>query len=439
MPQLHLFSQEKKTIVLAALGGALEFYDFIIYVIFAPLISEIFFPQSDRLASLMSVYAIFAIGYFIRPLGGIIFSHFGDKYGRKKTFLVSIALMAIPTFLIGLLPTYEQLGLGASLLLIILRVLQGLSIGGEIPGALTFTCEHVARGKRSFACGVIFSFLNIGILLGNSLSLLLNQLLTAEQLASYGWRIPFLLGGALGLISFIIRRQLSESPLFLALHSQHKKTRLPFFEALANHWRQILQGVGLTVLACAVINLLFLYLPGYLSGVLTYPKQQAHLFTTITLVIYTFLMLFFCWMGDRLGRRRLLCLGALGFSIFSYLIFVILSFETTASLSAALLLIALLSSMIMVYPSLLVDLFPTSIRFTGIAIAYNITFAIFGGLTPLIATLLIKYTQNKLAPGYYLILCALLCLFSLTTIRTLCFNKNGPGKIHNELSASFGE
>lgn len=383
----------------------------------------------------MSVYAVFAIGYFIRPLGGIIFSHFGDKYGRKKTFLASIILMAVPTFLIGLLPTYEQLGIGASILLILLRVLQGLAIGGEIPGALTFTCEHVVRLRRSFACGVIFSFLNIGILLGNSLSMLLNQTLSAGQLASYGWRIPFLLGGVLGLISFIVRRQLSESPLFLAFQSQHSQNRLPFAEAVNHHWREILQGIGITVLPCVVINLLFLYLPGYLSTVLTYPKQQASLFSSTTLIIYTFLLLFVCWHADHWGRRRLLGLGAISFTIFSYLIFLVLSFETTGSLGIALVLIALLSSMIMVYPSLLIDLFPTSIRFTGIAIAYNITFAIFGGLTPLLATLLIKFTENKLAPGFYLIFCALLCLFSLTTIRTLCFNQQGPGKVQSKLSA----
>lgn len=154
--ELKLKPSERKIIFLASLGGALEFYDFVIYVIFAPIISQIFFPETDKLASLMSVYAVFAIGYLIRPLGGIAFSHFGDKYGRKKTFIFSVLLMAVPTVLIGVLPTYQHIGIFSSILLIFLRLLQGLSIGGEIPGALTFTCEHVNPRSRALACGVIF-------------------------------------------------------------------------------------------------------------------------------------------------------------------------------------------------------------------------------------------------------------------------------------------
>lgn len=419
MHELKLRPSERKIIFLASLGGALEFYDFVIYVIFAPIISQIFFPETDKFASLMSVYAVFAIGYLIRPLGGVAFSHFGDKYGRKKTFIFSVILMAVPTVLIGLLPTYQQMGIFSSILMIFLRLLQGLSIGGEIPGALTFTCEHVNPRSRGFACGVIFSCLNLGIFLGAMISLILMNQLSNAQLLSFGWRIPFIFGGLLGVFSFYIRKQLAESPLFLAFKNATENTRMPFVEAITLYWRNILQGIGLTCLGSVMINLLFLYMPTYLSTILTYPKQQATLFNTINLGFYSLLLVFFCWCGDRLGRKLVLLVGAVGFISLSYILFVTLSRQTTLSLITALSIFAILSSSIMVYPSLLVELFPVSIRYTGIAISYNLAFAFFGGLTPFIVTYLIESLNNNLAPGFYLTLSAILCFIAALTIKKL--------------------
>ncbi|WP_058533567.1 MFS transporter [Legionella saoudiensis] len=419
MSTQKLHAGERKIIFLASLGGALEFYDFIIYVIFAPMISQIFFPETDKLASLMKIYAIFAIGYLIRPIGGIAFSHFGDKYGRKKTFIFSVVLMAVPTVVIGLLPTYEHVGVWASILLVLMRMLQGLSIGGEIPGAITFTCEHVNPRSRGLACGVIFCFLNLGIFLGAAISLLLTSLLTKEQLLSYGWRIPFLVGGLLGVFSFYIRKQMTESPLFMVFKEQQERERIPFIEAITLYWRQIMQGVGITCLGAVVINLLFLYMPTYLSTILSYPKEEATLFNTINLFFYSCLLVFFSWLADRVGRKAILLTGAISFILFGYILFAILSIQTTQALVIALSLLAILSSSIMVYPSVLAELFPTSIRYTGIAISYNIAFAFFGGLTPLIATYLVESFANVLAPSFYLICSAVLCSFAAMTIKQL--------------------
>ncbi|WP_131795104.1 MFS transporter [Fluoribacter gormanii] len=419
MHELKLSSNERKIIFLASLGGALEFYDFVIYVIFAPIISQIFFPETDTFASLMSVYAVFAIGYLIRPLGGLIFSHFGDKYGRKKTFIFSVLLMAVPTVLIGFLPTYQQVGIVSSFFLIFLRLLQGLSIGGEIPGALTFTCEHVNPRSRALACGIIFSFLNLGIFLGAVISLILTNQLSSAQLLSFGWRIPFVFGGLLGVFSFYIRKQLAESPLFMAFRNSTEDTRMPFVEAITIYWRKILQGIGLTCLGSVMINLLFLYMPTYLSTILAYPKQQATLFNTINLGFYSLLLVFFCWCGDRFGRKLVLLSGSIGFILLSYILFITLSKQTTLLLIVSLSIFAILSSSIMVYPSVLVELFPVSIRYTGIAISYNLAFAFFGGLTPFITTYLIQSLNNNLAPSFYLTLSAILCFIALLTIKKL--------------------
>ena len=171
---LHLNLQEKKIIFLSSMGGALEFYDFVIYIFFAPIIGHVFFPKTDKFAALLAVYAIFAIGYFIRPLGGIVFSHFGDKHGRKKTFISSVIIMALSTGLIGLLPTRNEIGITATVMLVILRLLQGFSVGGEIPGAIVYTCEHV-KLNRGLACGIIFAFFNIGILLASVLIINVNN------------------------------------------------------------------------------------------------------------------------------------------------------------------------------------------------------------------------------------------------------------------------
>ncbi|MDR3503748.1 MAG: MFS transporter [Legionella sp.] len=419
MSTQKLHAGERKIIFLASLGGALEFYDFIIYVIFAPIISHVFFPETDKLASLMKIYAIFAIGYLIRPLGGIAFSHFGDKYGRKKTFIFSVALMAVPTVIIGLLPTYQHVGVWASILLVLMRILQGLSIGGEIPGAITFTCEHVNPRSRGLACGIIFCFLNLGIFLGAAISLLLTNLLAKEQLLSFGWRIPFIIGGLLGVFSFYIRKQMTESPLFMVFKEQQERDRVPFMEAITLYWRQILQGVGITCLGSVVINLLFLYMPTYLSTILSYPKEEANLFNTINLFFYSCLLVFFSWLADRVGRKAVLLTGAIGFILFGYILFAILSLQTTKALVSALSILAILSSSIMVYPSLLVELFPTSIRYTGIAISYNIAFAFFGGLTPLIVTYLVDSSSNVLAPSFYLTCSAILCTVAALTIKQL--------------------
>jgi MFS family permease len=423
MFETKLKPSERKIIFLASLGGALEFYDFVIYVIFAPIISQVFFPATDKLASLMDIYAVFAIGYLIRPIGGIVFSHFGDKYGRKKTFISSVILMAVPTILIGLLPTYQHIGFFSSAMLITLRLLQGLSIGGEIPGALTFTCEHVNPRSRAFACGVIFSCLNLGIFLGALISIILTSQLSNNQLITFGWRIPFIFGGFLGIFSFYIRKQLAESPLFIAFKNTAERKRMPFIEAITLYWRKILQGIGLTCLGSVVINLLFLYMPTYLSTFLAYPKELATLFNTINLAFYSFLLLFFCWCADRFGRRFILLIGSSGFILLSYFLFVTLTMKTTGALAFALGVLAILSSVIMVYPSILVELFPVSIRYTGIAISYNLAFAFFGGLTPFIATYLIKSLNNNMAPSFYLMLSALLCLIAVLTIKKLYTEK----------------
>ncbi len=213
--------QDYKTLTLAALGGALEFYDFIIFVFFAAVVGELFFPADiPEWLRQVQTFGIFAAGYLARPLGGIIMAHFGDLVGRKKMFTLSILLMAVPTLAIGLLPTYASMGILAPLLLLLMRVLQGAAIGGEVPGAWVFVAEHVPARRIGIACGTLTAGLTVGILLGSVVATIVNTSMTQQAVHDWGWRIPFLLGGAFGLVAMYLRRWLQETPIFLEMQQR---------------------------------------------------------------------------------------------------------------------------------------------------------------------------------------------------------------------------
>jgi len=234
-----LNSQDYKTLGLSALGGALEFYDFIIFVFFATVIGHLFFPPEmpDWLV-MIQTFGIFAAGYLVRPLGGIVLAHYGDRYGRKRVFAFSILLMALSTLGMALMPTYATIGVAAPILLIILRMLQGAAIGGEVPGAWTFVAEHVPFRRVGLACGFLTSGLSFGIMLGSLIAFAINSLFTPEDVAGYAWRIPFLLGGIFGLIAVYLRRWLEETPIFMEMKKSKSLTdKLPLGLVLKHHMR----------------------------------------------------------------------------------------------------------------------------------------------------------------------------------------------------------
>ena len=213
-----LNTQDYKTLSLSAFGGALEFYDFIIFVFFSKVIGSLFFPADMPIwLSQLQTFGIFAAGYLARPFGGVVMAHFGDLFGRKRMFTFSILLMAVPTLLIGCLPTYAELGYIAPVLLLILRISQGLAVGGEIPGAWTFVAEHVPKDKVGLACGTLTSGLTLGILLGSLVSIMMQSNFNAQEMHDWAWRIPFIVGGIFGFIAMYLRRWLKETPIFLEM------------------------------------------------------------------------------------------------------------------------------------------------------------------------------------------------------------------------------
>ena len=274
--------QDYKTLTLAALGGALEFYDFIIFVFFAAVVGELFFPADiPEWLRQVQTFGIFAAGYLARPLGGIIMAHFGDLVGRKKMFTLSILLMALPTLAIGLLPTYSSVGIIAPLLLLLMRILQGAAIGGEVPGAWVFVAEHVPEKRIGIACGTLTAGLTVGILLGSVVATLINTSLTPQGIHDGGWRIPFLLGGVFGLVAMYLRRWLQETPIFLEMQQRKALAQeLPVKAVVLKHQKAVAVSMLLTWLLSAGVVVVIL-MSGLAAEALWfcaghYPAGQQH-------------------------------------------------------------------------------------------------------------------------------------------------------------------
>lgn len=409
-------ANERRVIGMATLGGALEFYDFIIFIFLAKVISPQYFPAEQPIYSLIGAFAAFAVGYLARPIGGLVFSHLGDTRGRKQVFYYSIMLMALPTLLIALLPTYHQVGILAPIGMLLLRIVQGLAVGGEIPGAITFTFEHVAPTQRNLAIVLILLGMTLATLFGQIIVSSLMFLLSSDQFFAWGWRITFFIGAMLGLIGGYLRKNLGESPLFISLKAQGDLASTPLIQLCRQHPKAIVNSLAMVSLCAVSMLLLFMYMPIYLAtnnphlgGIGT----LAHGLNTIHLITYTLALLLAGYLGDRWPRKWLLRGGAAMLLLWSPWLFTWLITGTPLTVMLALSLLGMsFAAYAGCFAVVLAEQFPTAIRYTGISLSYNIAFALFGGTTPLVVTLLIQYTHSRIAPAYYLMCFALLGLLS---------------------------
>lgn len=389
-----------KTLSLAALGGALEFYDFIIFVFFATTVGTLFFPPEipDWLRQLQT-FGIFAAGYLARPLGGIVMAHFGDLLGRKRMFTLSIFLMSVPTLLMGALPTYAQIGLWAPVLLLALRVLQGAAIGGEVPGAWVFVSEHVPARHVGYACGTLTAGLTGGILIGSLVAGAMHAAFSSEQLLAYGWRIPFLLGGAFGLISVYLRRWLHETPVFEELRQRKALAEgLPLKQVLRDNRPAVLISMLLTWLLSSGIVVLILMTPTFLQKLFGIPAAIALQANSLATLMLTFGCIAAGWIIDRIGPGRTLLGGSALLAAMSYVFYL----GVQANVSWLFPLYGLLGACVGIIgtvPYVMVQSFPAAVRFSGLSFSYNMAYAVFGGLTPMVVTLLLNY--DRLAPAHY--------------------------------------
>lgn len=423
---------QRRLLILSSLGGVLEFYDFIIFALFAGYISNAFFPASSKIASLLIAFATFAIGYLVRPLGGIVFGHFGDRIGRKATFTVSILMMAIATLCIGFVPPHSVIGVAAPLLIILLRIIQGLSIGGEIPGAITYVSEAFTEYK-GMACGIIFSALTLGIVFGALVHASIVTLFSETQMQSFGWRIPFIIGGVLGLLSYVLRRELHESSQFIAI--ENKIEKYPVLTVFREQLYSVVAGTFFAAMCAVIVTSLFLFTPAFFTEVLHLPANSYAWERTLSIAAGSALSIFFGYMTDRIDVKKLVLVLSLITAGFAYPIFNIYVSYPQLYTIAFLVSAILLGFSAGIIPRLLSELFPTSIRYSGIAVSYNLGFAFFGGLTPFISLSLIYYTGWASVPSLYLIFVSVLAVLSLVLIR---FKDNSGSKPFPETNYDDG-
>ncbi|AND68354.1 hypothetical protein ATSB10_09000 [Dyella thiooxydans] len=414
----RLGRSELKTLTLAALGGALEFYDFVVFVFLALPLSELFFPKgtSPWLAQLQ-VYGIFAAGYLARPLGGIVMAHYGDLLGRKRMFTLSVFLMALPTLLIGLLPVYAQIGALAPVMLLVLRVLQGVAVGGEVPGAWVFVAEHVPPSRVGFACASLTSGLTVGILIGSLLTAAIHQRIGHDALLAWGWRLPFLLGGVFGFVAVWLRRWLRETPVFEAMQAQRALAdELPLKRVLRAHGGAVARSMVVTWTLTAAIVVVILMTPTLVQVVFHLPPSVAFLGNSVASAALALGCLVFGALSDRFGPARTLAAGAAALLLATYALYLDLH-HGAAHFLPLYALAGFAVGVVGVVPTVMVTAFPPSVRFSGLSFSYNVAYAVFGGLTPPLIGATLK-AFGPLAPAHYVALAALAAIAVAAGLRT---------------------
>lgn len=395
-----------------AVGNALEWYDFAIYAFFAPIIARQFFPTENPVNAILATFGVLAAGYLMRPLGGILIGHVGDRAGRRVALMLSIALMAIPTSLIAVLPSFDAIGIAAPIILTVLRLLQGLSVGGEYMGSVVFIAERSPRRRRGVAASVCSTSGTVGILVASAVAALLQAVVTEVALNEWAWRLPFLAGLLLGLIGFMLRRHMADvSP---AVGGTYEPPRLPIVNVVRDHFPTVLRTFGIGAMAGAAFYIVFVYLTTYLTEVVGTDRGVALDLNTAAMVLVIIVMLVFGWLSDRIGRKPVMATSALLLVLLCYPLFVMLHsgnlvWEIVGDLCFAVVVGAILGPL----PALMAELYPREVRYSATAFSYNLPVAIFGGTAPLIATFLVTETGNDYSPAFYLMALAVVGLIAL--------------------------
>lgn len=408
----------RKAVTAGAIGNFIEWYDFSVYGYFATIIAAQFFPSEDRVASLLATFAVFAISFFMRPVGAFIFGHYGDKVGRRNTLAVVVILMGIATFMIGVLPTYAQIGVAAPILLVVARLLQGLSAGGEWSGSAAFMVEYAPEERRGLYGSWQQVSIVAGLLVGSGMGAALGTVLSEEALNSYGWRITFILGIVVGLVGLYLRLRLEDTPAFRALEEHEEVESAPIKESFVSHNKESLTAIGFTVGWTVSYYILLTYMPTFVSETAGLPLTQALVSNAIGLAVLMALIPFTGALSDRVGRKPLLIAFAALITLATYPLFLLIS---TGSFLLVVLGQMIFGVIIALFsgpgPAALVEMFPTNVRYSALGVSYNLAVALFGGTAPFIATYLISRTGSNASPGLYLIAASVITLVVVATMK----------------------
>ncbi|PKG22934.1 MFS transporter [Niallia nealsonii] len=400
----------------SAFGNMIEWFDYASYGYLATIIASVFFAPGDKTAALLSTFAIFALSFLVRPIGGLVWGHYGDRLGRKKILVLTMCLMSFSTFLIGLIPSYERIGILAPILLLSCRMVQGFSASGEYAGASLMIAEHAPKKKRGLLVSMVPASTAAGMLLGAIVTSLLESMLTDSALHSWGWRIPFLLSLPLGLIGLSIRLKMEDSPLFKELESKTEQSLVPqlgVMEGIRKNRKNIFIAFGVICLNAVGFYIILSYMPTYLSTVLKFAPLHSTLTTIFTLFSYVIMLPLVGMLTDKMGRKPVLIAACILFIVFTYPIFALMSMGGAFTILAMILLGAILACNDGVLATFLSEMFPTEVRYSGFALSFNTGNAIFGGTASYVATFLIASTGNGFAPAFYLMAAAVIALFAL--------------------------
>jgi MFS transporter, MHS family, proline/betaine transporter len=406
-----------QTVFAATSGNVIEWYDFTVYSFLAPIIATQFFPSDNQVVSLLSAFAVLAAGYLARPLGSVIFGFIGDKIGRKPAMMWSITMMGVGSLLISLLPAFAQIGVLAPILLVLIRVIQGISVAGEYATSGVLLVEQAEPKSRGFVGGWIAFAMMLGCVAGSGVPALLGTFLTEIQLESWGWRIPFFIGSLAALYSLVLRRHISETEIAGEETETH---RSPIIAAIRGHWKLMLQMVILLIPAAVIYFTIFVYAASYLTDELHFSTAQALNITTLNLILIAVIAVFVGWLSDRIGRMPLFLIGAIGTLVMGwplwwlmhqdsiYLVFLgQFGFSAFNAIGWGLSI------------TVLVEMAPPRLRCSTVAMGYNLSMALFGGTTPLVATYMVSRTGNDFTPVYYIMAATLISLMVIVRIPKL--------------------
>jgi len=402
------------------LGNFIEWFDYASYSYLATVTAIVFFPSDDPAVGVMSAFGVFALSFLVRPIGAIFWGNMGDKKGRKWALSVSILLMSVATFLIGCLPGYAMLGVGAPLLLLLLRMVQSFSAAGEYAGAATFIAEYAPHNHRGFYCSMVPASTATGLLVGSLLATFMFSVWGADSafVVDWGWRIPFWLALPLGYITHFIRTHLEDSPVYEQMQNRLKaagqEVEHPIRTLFKKHFRVLIISFGACVLNAVGFYAVLTYLPNYLETTLHYDPASASTITTIVLVVYIGFIFLSGRISDHFGRKKMLIGACVGFIVFTVPAFILLgSMNFWVILLVELVMCLLLTINDGTLASYLTETFPTDVRYSGFALSFNLANAIFGGSASFISFWLIDITGNDIAPAWYMVVIAVVALVAM--------------------------
>jgi MHS family metabolite:H+ symporter-like MFS transporter len=390
----------KKVVYSSLIGATIEWYDFFLYGVVAGIVfNKLYFPSSDPLVSVLLAYVTFAVGFVTRPLGGIIFGHFGDKIGRKSMLILTLMIMGVSTFLIGFLPTYEQIGVAAPILLLLLRIFQGIGLGGEWGGAVLMTYEYAPKEKRGFYASLPQIGLSLGLCLASGTVALLSSLLTDDQFLAWGWRVAFLASAGMVAIGMYIRLHVKETPEFEAIKRENIEAKIPFFSLLKQYPGNILKGMGARYIDGVFFNIFGVFSITYLTQTIKITRTDALLGVMAAAVVMCFCIPFFGSLSDKIGRTKVYFWGSLITAFASFPAFWLMQNSDGNTFQIWLAIIIpfgiFYASVYGPEAALFCDLFDAKVRYTGISFVYQFSGIFASGITPIIATALLKSSGGQ--------------------------------------------